>query len=265
MRLSISNIAWEEKYDEEMYEFIARNKYNGLEIAPTRLIKENPYSHIEEIQKIAKQLKEKYELNICSIQSIWYGKNEKIFESEEERRELLNYTKKAIDYASAINCGNIVFGCPKNRNIKNLKTDYEIAVEFFREIGNYAKQKNVCFSIEPNPTIYNTNFINTTKEAIELVKIIDNEGIKLNIDLGTIIQNDEDIEILREHTNLINHVHISEPNLEIIKERKIHNDLIDILKEENYQGYISIEMKKNNDIENVKQIIKYVKQIVERG
>lgn len=262
MKLSISNIAWEEQYDEEMYEFIANNKFDGLEIAPTRIINENPYVHIEEAKEFSNKLLDKYGLNIASMQSIWYGKNEKIFESKETSKILLDYTKKAIDFASAIKCKNMVFGCPKNRNVNDIKQDYRTAIEFFYEIGNYANNKGVYFSIEPNPTIYNTNFINTTSEAIKLVKDINSEGIKVNIDLGTIIQNDEEIDILKDNISLINHVHISEPNLEPIKIRKIHNEIIDILKNENYQGYISIEMKNIKDIEKVKEIIKYVRQIV---
>lgn len=262
MKLSISNIAWSKEYDEEMYKYISNSGFCGLEIAPTRLIEDSPYLNIEEAKKIVEYIYDKYKLNISSMQSIWFGRQEKIFNSELERNTLIEYTKKAIDFASAINCKNLVFGCPKNRNINDLETDYKIALEFFREIGDYAKSKDVILAIEPNPPIYNTNFINTTKEAIKLVKDIDNEGIKINLDLGTIIQNNEDISILKNNINLINHIHISEPNLEYIKERNLHENLIKLLRELNYNKYISIEMKNQNNIEKVKEIINYVKILV---
>lgn len=265
MKLSISNIAWEEIYDKEMYEFMTSNEFTGLEIAPTRIIEKEPYIHLDEAKRFYKGLKEKYNLEISSIQSIWYGRNENIFESIESRKVLLDYTKQAINFASIMKCRNIVFGCPKNRSVKNKEQDYKTAINFFDEIGNYAQSKNVCFSIEPNPTIYNTNFINTTKEAIELVKEINNNGIRVNIDLGAIIQNHENIDILKDNIHLINHVHISEPNLEIIQKRELHGKIIELLNKQDYQGYISIEMKNHNDIKKVKEIIIYIKQIAKEG
>ncbi len=261
MKLSISNIAWDKEQDEEMYKYLSDNKVDGIEIAPTRIIQEEPYSHIQEAKEYAKNLKDKYNLEISSMQSIWYGKQEKIFENQQERENLIEYTKKAIDFAEAIRCTNLVFGCPKNRVINNIQQDYQIALQFFNIIGNYAKNKGVYFSIEPNPTIYNTNFITTTQEAIDLVKDLNNSNVKINLDLGTIIQNGENINILDGTIDLINHVHISEPNLEYIQKRDLHNQLLTLLIKNNYKGYISIEMKNQNNISKVKEIIQYVNKI----
>ena len=61
--------------------------------------------------------------------------------SEEERKILVDYTKKAIDFANRISCKNLVFGCPKNRVSKN-ENNNDIAISFFRELGEYAKLKN---------------------------------------------------------------------------------------------------------------------------
>lgn len=262
MKLSISNIAWNKENDEEMYEYISSQWFQGLEIAPTRVILENPYSHIEEAKQFAKDLYEKYHLEIPSMQSIWYGKQEKVFGTEDERKELIDYTKKAIDFASEIGCKNLVFGCPKNRNINDEENDYHIAIQFFRTIGEYAKEKQVVFAIEPNPTIYNTNFINTTKQAIDIVKDIDCPAVQVNCDLGTILQNNEDISILQDNINLIHHIHISEPNLEKIQKRELHKDLMSLLKEKEYHNYVSIEMKNQNDIGAVKEVMQYVRHIL---
>ncbi len=261
MKLSISNIAWSKENDEEMYQYLS-NKVDAIEIAPTRIIEENPYEHIEEMKQYVKRLEEKYNLKISSMQSIWFGKQEKIFESQEEREELVNYSKKAIDFANAINCKNLVFGCPRNRVVNNVEEEKDIAKEFFGEIGDYAKQNNTCFAIEANPPIYNTNYINKTQDAIELAKELNNEGIKINLDFGTIIENKESLDILKQNVPLINHVHISEPNLEYIQKREEHKELISILKQNNYTGYISVEMKNQNDIEKVKETVNYLIEIV---
>lgn len=263
-QLSISNIAWNEEFDEEIYKFISNLGFKGLEIAPTRIIKENPYDNLDKIKEYSEYIKIVYGLNISSIQSIWYSKTENIFNSKKEYQELINYTKKAIDFANIIKCNNLVFGCPKNRNIPNNveKTEAKsIFIEFLKEIGEYAKEKNTIISIEPNPTIYNTNFINTTKEALDIVKEVNMNSIKVNIDLGTMIYNEEDINILVDNIKLINHIHISEPYLEKIVKRDLHTKLVNILKDKKYSKFISIEMKNNNNLEDTKETIKYIRRL----
>ena len=263
-KLSISNIGWNEEYDEEMYKYLSDIGFKGLEIAPTRIIKNNPYDELNKIKDFYEYIKLKYNLSISSMQSIWYGKSENIFTANDDYQELINYTKKAIDFASMINCKNLVFGCPRNRNIPdNLNKEEALKIfrEFLIEIGQYAKTKNTVFSIEANPSIYNTNFINTTKEAIDIVKNVNIDSIKVNLDLGTMIYNKEDIDILVDNINYINHIHISEPYLEKIEKRDLHNKLVNILKASKYNKFISIEMKNCNNLEEVKDIINYIRRV----
>lgn len=258
MKLSISNIAWGMENDEKMYSILKEYGFSGLEIAPTRILN-NPYHSIKEAKEFYYYVKTKYGFEISSMQSIWYGKNEKIFKSEHDRKLLINYTKKAIDFASEIKCKNLVLGCPKNRS-KDIEYSIDIAISFFKEIGDYAYSKNTCIALEANPTIYNTDYINDTKSAIELIKKVNSKGFKLNLDLGTIIYNDEDINEFVNYVDMINHIHISEPNLEIIKSRSIHKQLARILKDKGYDKYVSIEIKKQNDVDKIIEIIRYIKE-----
>ena len=77
MKLSISNIAWAEEHDAEMYQYMNDAGFNGLEIAPTRIYPEAPYDKLSEAKDWAEELKEKYGLVVPSMQSIWYGHTEK--------------------------------------------------------------------------------------------------------------------------------------------------------------------------------------------
>lgn len=262
MHLSISNIAWDEKNDEEMLGYLQECSFSGIEIAPTRIFGHNPYSKLKEAQQFSMMIGETYKLEIASIQSILYGKNENIFGKEDERINLIEYLKRSIDFASLINCKNIVFGCPKNRVLKN-EEDMEIAFSFFKELGIYASNKNTVLSIEPNPIIYNTNFINYTQEAFDFVKKIDNDGFKVNFDLGTMIYNKEELMVIYNNIDYVNHIHISEPYLKIIKNRELHKELASILKEKKYNKFVSIEMGKCDNINDVKKIISYINEVFE--
>ena len=104
MKYSISNIAWNETDDEIMYQYLNKVGFHAIEIAPTRFCNDNPYDNIDCSLNKAKILKEKYNLDIASMQSIWFGRNENIFNSEFEREVLFEYTKKAINYAAALDC-----------------------------------------------------------------------------------------------------------------------------------------------------------------
>ncbi|AQR97830.1 sugar phosphate isomerase/epimerase family protein [Clostridium saccharoperbutylacetonicum] len=260
MKLSISNIAWDMCYDEQMYFFLEQEGFLGLEIAPTRIFQIDPYEKLDEAKEFSEKLKKKYGIVISSLQSIWFGKNENLFRSEDERNELIKYTKKAINFAQMCGCKNLVFGCPKNRNLDKLE-QYSLAVEFFRELGEYAKLHETVIAIEPNPTIYNTNFINYTNEAFKIVDDVNSSGFKVNIDLGTILYNKEDLSWIETKLDRVNHIHISEPYLEKVKINEIHESLAQQLKNKNYDKFISIEMKNNGDINSVKEILKSVKKI----
>ena len=261
MKLSISNIAWTAEYDTEMYQYLRKSGFLGLEIAPTRIFPEAPYEKLAEAKEWAAELKEKYKLEVPSMQSIWYGHQEKIFGSKEERKILIDYTKKAIDFAEVIGCKNLVFGNPKNRDTKDVPGNYPTAIDFFREIGDYALEHHTTIAIEANPVIYNTHFLNTTEQAVEMAYKCGSEGVKVNVDLGTIIYNEEDINYLKQIPEYINHVHISEPGLVLIEERELHSHLFTILKVIGYNRFVSIEMGNKNDILAVKDIIKHINHI----
>lgn len=260
MKLSVSNIAWTKEYDEEMYAFLHAEKIEGLEIAPTRIFHQNPYDKKEEAKQFAVQLKEKYNLVIPSMQSIWFGRTENIFTSLEERKVLLEYTKKAIDFASAIQCENLVFGCPRNRAFAE-GTDIKVAIPFFEELGDYAYGKNTVLSMEANPPIYNTNYCNTTLQAVELVKTVGSKGFLINLDFGTMIQNEEKLHVVEATRQWLNHVHISEPGLALVEHRTAHKELARYLKETGYDRFVSLEIKTQENIQNVKAAMNYLQDV----
>ena len=260
MKISASNIGWKKEDDEFMYKWMNSNNVEGLEIAPTRIFVENPYDQLKEAKDWAKSLKEEWNLMISSMQSIWYGRKENIFASEEERNVLTDYTKRAIDFAHAIECPNLVFGCPRNRNMPQ-GADVHIAEEFFSKLGEYAKSCGSVVAMEANPPIYNTNFCNTTYEAIKLIEKVGEPGFLLNLDVGTMIANNEDTVSLNEHVSLINHVHISEPGLEKIKERELHSRLAKLLNDNAYSGFVSLEIKTQDNVMNICNYIEYIASI----
>jgi|GEM_PF-41485 len=252
LKLAISNIGFGETFDYRELE-----QYNGLEIAPSK-IAVDPYAHQDDIAEYAEKMMNEFDLPIVSMQSIWYQISEGIFTGGYD--QLVAVTKQAIDLANKINCRNIVFGSPKNRNMPDPANDIELAKQFFREIAEYAETKQVVIALEPNPTIYQTNFINTAQEAFDFVKELNLPALKVNVDLGTIIYNREDLSVIKDNIHLVNHIHISEPNLEKIEKCQLHKDLKKLLVDSGYDCYVSIEMKEQSN-DDVIKTLRYVREI----
>lgn len=262
MKLAVSNIGWNEENNIKVLSYLKEKKYSAIEIAPTKIIPENPYDNSEIAKNFKKEIEEKYNLSVCSMQSIWYGQSGNIFNLHEQRK-LKEYTYKAIDFASEIECPNLVFGNPKARNKDNPNLSDIIALDFFRDICNYALKKNVTIAVEPNPTIYGTNFLNTTLEAIEFVKKVNLPSCKVNIDFGTIVENNDNLKDIYDNYNLIGHIHISEPNLIKVENRNIHTEFLKEIKKLGYDKYISIEMKATDNIEDLFDVIDYLRGIAD--
>lgn len=245
MKLSVSNIAWLSAEDKPVYDRMKSIGYTGIEIAPNRLVGDSPYKSIPQASEISKCFRSQTGFVITSMQSILFGKNERLFGPSAEREYLLHYIEEAIDFAATIECPNLVFGSPKNR-ILPIDGKIQVAIDFFRELGEYALLKNTILSLEPNPVIYGTNFINTTQEAANLVREVNSLGFRINLDFGTVIANGEALDTLRNVIDLVKHIHISEPGLGPITRRKQHMQLKEILEDKSYKGFISLEMKRAN-------------------
>ena len=304
MKLAISNIGWNGADDEKVYALMKKYGFSGLEVAPTRLFSE-PYKKNEEAHIWSEQLKKTYGFDVPSMQSIWFGRQEKLFGTDEERQVLEEYTKAAIKFAAAISCKNLVFGCPRNRNMP-VDTDCEggtgseeqkaceertvheerkaceertvheerkvceertvhenqvLAAAFFKRLGAYAAECGTAIGMEANPPIYHTNYINDTASALCLIREVDSPGFRLNLDTGTMIENKEDVSVLSGNVHLIQHVHISEPGLAPIKERALHRELKELLAEGGYQGFVSIEMQRTEDLSVLEKTMDYVRRV----
>lgn len=246
MKLAISNIAWSENH-EFYYQLMCNNGFSGLEIAPTKF-DQDPYNKLNLALDIKKNLLDRYNLPIISMQSLLFGtEGLMLFHNQESRANLKTYLKKAIIYAKTINCPVLVFGNPKNRIMEKPSSDYAIAVDFFKELGDFAEQYNTCLCIEPNPKEYGTNFINTVLEANQLVDDVKSSGFGMIIDTGTMIMNNDQPRLVLEVLANTKHIHISMPflkplNWQVSSYEIWFKQFLVFIKNSVYNKFVSIEM-----------------------
>jgi len=268
MKLAISNIAWAIENDTLIFDWMKIYGYQGLEIAPTRTFKLGYDADETEKEQFCHSL-ESYGFELCSMQSLLFGYKEPIFSNDDLRERVSNELIKGMDFAQSLGITSLVFGSPSIRNVNN-ELEKQNAVDFFSRMANEAGKRGLNFNLEPNPVIYNTNFINRTKEALDFVKAINLPGLGINLDLGTVIFNEEQLEDIITEDNIpwIRHVHISEPNLVPINPdyQDLHDQLFRLLAKFGYDRFVSIEMKLNQDVKDIESILRYIRDVaIEAG
>lgn len=268
MNVSISNIAWDKKDDEKVYNILCENQIYGLDVAPARVF-DNPFN-ITNLQgkEFSNYIKTKG-LTPVGMQSLLYGtEGLQLFKDKEKTFQTIEHLKNIMNYAKRIGVTKLVFGSPQNRLIAGL-TEAEVqdrSERVFNELGDYAYNNGLYFCIEPNPCLYGADYITNTLDGIELVKRINNPGFRLHLDLGTMLINNEDIEeVVQQAIPVTQHIHLSHPNLEqVIGNEKQHILFRDTLKKNHYTGVVAIEMKNSmakDNVERVKESIEFISNI----
>ncbi|MDA9041945.1 sugar phosphate isomerase/epimerase [Flavobacteriaceae bacterium] len=264
MKLSISNIAWDKDQNADVFNLIKKYKFSGIEIAPTKVFENPEKSTFDEVD-LFRRLISKHQLIVPAMQSLLYGKPHlNVFNNYPET---FYHLKKMIDIANILEISVLVFGSPKNRYLSNMssKEGYNKAVSFFEEVADYALKNNVIFCIEPNSKQYDCNFINTTLEGIQIVKDVNSSGFGLHLDSAVMSLNNEDTQdSISKAIPYMKHFHISEPFLEPIINKKVNHEKISkILKNKNYDRWVSIEMKKteSNNLDIIESSLSFISDI----
>ncbi|MBL4618065.1 MAG: sugar phosphate isomerase/epimerase [Robiginitomaculum sp.] len=263
MKLAISNIAWPFEQFEQALQIMSLHNVKGLEIAPGLIFpnEADPFSPSDQAQRDVQSKLSDFGITMVSMQSLLYGASgAEVFGGHAARKQFQLGMERAITLSGRLGIPNLVFGSPKARVIPDNMPQtqaLEIAVDVMSSLGDFAKAVNTKIAIEPCPKEYGTNFLNTTKQAIEFCDAVNHPAITLNFDLGALIMNDE----LQHYENAppqglhhISHIHISEPYLGPAPQdwrrlRKITQEIKNL----GYQDWISIEMlgKKGSELDQV--------------
>ena len=261
MKLSVSNIALKKNLD-YVLNFFERENCSGIEIAPD-LVWENPTkTSFFERKSVLKKIKGK-NLEITGFHSLLFQKDEcQMFGDKEFRKIFLDYLKNIMQLCADVEGKQVVYGSPKSRELqkKSLDEARKISLDIFDELSQFGKDLNVYFCIEPLDKI-ECEFINNYREAIELVKKINNDFFKINFDTKTLFYSQENLDELKKNFDYFVHFQISEKGLKpICYSDQDHNKINRFLRENCYNKFLSIEMIDTGNEEDLKKSISYVKK-----
>ncbi|WP_426134516.1 sugar phosphate isomerase/epimerase family protein [Pseudomonas sp. PWP3-1b2] len=216
MRLAISNIAWDVPEDEVIAALLNRYAIDAIDIAPGKYFAHPVAATDADIARVKKWWADR-EIDITGMQALLFGTTGlNVFGSTESRAKLQAHLAAVCRIGSGLGATRIVFGSPKNRDRTGLDDQQalEVAIPFFRQLGDVAQAYGVTICLEPNPVCYGANFMVDSVETAQVVRAVAHPAILMQLDTGALTINGEDPSvILRDFSALIGHVHASEPDL----------------------------------------------------
>jgi D-psicose/D-tagatose/L-ribulose 3-epimerase len=242
LKLSISNLAWGQTPLEEIVPHLKAAGINGIEIAPTAIWPDLTKVSIDEVAQVRKYLNDEG-LLVSGIQSLLFGHPEyQLFDSS-SRTRMLEHLKMVIKIGGELGADVAVFGSPKNRikgELSSIEANQQ-AKAFLSQLVNELEENEIVLTLEPNAPDYGADFLVNYEEVVLLSRQIDSLYIAPQIDTGCLWMVDIDPREAFENFTP-HHTHLSTPHLGAVPGNYNFNGLIKSALNNNYQGWLVIEM-----------------------
>ncbi|WAH60249.1 sugar phosphate isomerase/epimerase [Pseudomonas silvicola] len=251
MRLAISNIAWDRDEDMAVSRLLQQLQIDAIDVAPGKYFP-NPAKATEaQISQVRRWWRSRG-IEIYGMQALLFGtQGLNLFAGADSQASMLDHLAAVCRIAAGLGARRLVFGSPKNRDRAGLDDQHslEIALNFFRRLGDIAHDHGVVICLEPNPACYGANFMLDSNETAQVVRQVAHGAIRMQLDTGALTLNGEDpARVLHEHADLIGHVHASEPHLVPLGEGGTdHDRMLTALRGYLPEQVVTIEMVKQPD------------------
>lgn len=216
MRLAISNIAWDAPEDAAIATLLHRFGVDAIDVAPGKYFPDPANATDDDIGRVKSWWSER-SIEITGMQALLFGTTGlNVFGQPAVQGAMLQHLTAVCRIGAGLGAKRLVFGSPKNRDRTGFSDQQvmDVAIPFFRRLGDIAQSYGVVICLEPNPTCYGANFMTTSAETARVVVHVDHPAIRMQLDTGALtINREEPGTVLQDWASLIGHVHASEPDL----------------------------------------------------
>ncbi|HYB22109.1 MAG TPA: sugar phosphate isomerase/epimerase family protein [Thermodesulfobacteriota bacterium] len=235
----------------EQCELLAKAGYRGIEIAPFSLVRNG----IQEMTARKRQAMVSAMKN-AGIECVglhWLlspppqGLHVTIPDGK-VRARTLEYLQKLIDFCGDLGGKVMVFGSPKGRNaVKgvSVREATKYLVESLTRMAEHAQERGVRILLEPLAQ-NQTNVVNTTAEAIEIIQEVHHPALQTMFDFHNSVGEKMPFhEIIEKYSSRIYHVHVQEMDGKYLgagNGRKDFAKAFQTLKDLHYDGWVSLEV-----------------------
>jgi sugar phosphate isomerase/epimerase len=222
-------MAWKHQDTKDVLSILRKFRIGSVEVAPTIVSGDwdTPFD---------------YPYPISSFQSILYNTDIRIYEDPDA---FVSHYRKVAKLCSTHGVRSVVFGSPNQRHVS---TGVDI-VPYFKTIADISREYSVAFCIEPNSKKYGCTWLTTVSEVVDfLQKVDESDVIKLNLDTGNYIMEDDTFVFDADSVKYIGNVQVSNEHLEPLCDMTEENKattarVLKNIASVGYAGYISLEMK----------------------
>lgn len=171
---------------------------------------------------------------------------------EEERERQISSVKHGIERAFQLKTKILrVFAGNVKPDFSDYRKTKEILVSSLKEVSSFAKERGIDLALENHGRL-----CARTDEILDLLGEVDSPNLRLNLDVGNFLRIDEDpVSSVKKLAHLAVHTHIKD--FKKLDKKTIPTVLgkgdvdldgcLRVLKESNYQGYLSLEYEAEVD------------------
>ena len=160
----------------------------------------------------------------------------------------MSYIKDCIDACTNLECNLFVGPIYSSVGRANLETgeakeeQWKTEVKNLKEVCKYAEDKGVFIALEPLNR-FETDFINTCTQAINLIRDVGSNMLKIHLDTFHMnIEEKSSIQAILDACDLLHHFHASENDRGAPGTGQVHwSEIAGALKDIRYNRYIVIE------------------------
>lgn len=216
MKVGISNIAWNPDDDDKVASILLRHGVDAIDVAPSKYFPNPGRATSADVRRVRDIWMDRG-FEIIGMQALMFGTaGLNMFGPLSSQEAMLGHLAEICRIGSGLGAQRLVFGSPKNRDRSGLSDDDALrqGVQFFDRLARIASSHGVVICLEPNPSAYGANFMTTSSETARVVREVDHPSIRMQLDTGSLAINSENItEVLAQFSDLIGHIHASEPHL----------------------------------------------------
>jgi len=242
MKLGVHSATFVENWFKDVKPYIKKCSDAGFKSVEVSLLGQDKYK-AQEIGSLAKQL------NIEITCTTGLSSTEDITSSDKEIR--LNGEKKlleAIELTSLMNSKilsgvvHCAWGISKEKG-KNKDTKFQYSANSLKSITSVLENLNIQLGIEPLNR-YETDFINTVEEGLQLCSLVDHSNVGLLLDIYHMNIEEKNIySSIQKAKNKLFHFHVAENDRGIPGSGLLNFDKIfETLKSIDYKKTVTLEM-----------------------
>lgn len=263
MKLSVSNIAWNNEELAEHLSLLHDLGCEGVELAPSCIWPEPILASTQE-RHILREKIERSGLELVGFHALLFTRPDlQLFADRASYASTIEYLTRLAELCADLNGRVLILGSPRNRVLHG--HDYgqclQWAEDAFLSVAQSCAKLGVIFCIEPLAP-NETEFIMSAREGAELVARVSHPNFRLHLDAKALISTGEDLDqILDQYGRLLQHFHVGDPGLAPPGSTGVdHAPFGRALRRTGYQEYVSIEMRREqgDSREAVRKSVAYV-------